>query len=174
MNENFEISKKLCNFVANKMLQAGEQKARNCIFEKPLGSHCGIRKSTGDLTAFVYRMGKRGVAGKVLPLQNRKGFERLPGYYRQEGAGIQASLHQIPLAPSLPYEIAAAVVQVVPYALIASKLFVDFAKQKNEIPGKSTCVAHFGSNTTVCAYTAYNEIEKKDLTLNNLLLQKVA
>lgn len=170
----FQISRSLVESLSAEFLRLGQTQNQKFKFEKPLGTHCGVFKKTGDFTVFVYQKGQRGVAGKVLHWENRTGYERLPGYYRQEGTGIYTCLHQRHCAPSFPYEIAAAVVQVVPYALIASKLFVDFAKQNKEIPGRSTCVAHFGSNSTVCAYTAYNEIEKKDLTLNNLLLLKVA
>lgn len=170
----FQISRSLVESLSAEFLRLGQTQNQKSMFEKPRGTHCGVFKKTGDFTVFVYQKGQRGVCGSVMQFQSRSNFELLPGYYRLEGTGIQKSLHQLHCAPSLPYEIAAAAVRVVPYALITAKIFVDFAKQKNEIPGKSTCVTHFGSNSTVCAYTAYNEIEKKDLTLNNLLLLKVA
>lgn len=175
MKENeFETAKIFFSLIANELRQAGEKKEKKFMFEKPLGTHCGVFKKSGDLTFAVYKKGQRGVCGSVEQFQSRSNFELLPGFYRIEGTGIFTRLHQLNCAPSLPYEIVAAMLQVVPYALITTKIFVDFAKQKNEIPGKSTCVAHFGSNSTVCAYTAYNEIEKKDLTPNNSLLLKVA
>lgn len=172
----FQISKSLVESLSAEFLRMGQTQNQKFMFEKPFGTHCGVFKKTGDFTVSVYKKGQRGVCGSVMQFQflPRSNFELLPGYYRREGTGIHTCLHQLHCAPSLPYEIAAAFVRVVPYALITTKSLVDFAKQKNEIPGKSTCVAHFGSNSTVCAYTAYNEIEKKDLTLNNLLLLKVA
>ena len=171
--KEFETAKKIFSLIANELRQAGEKKEKNFIFEKPKNFHCGIHHDSGDLSVFVYRVGRRGVAGKVLPWENRPGYERLPGYYRLEGTGIHTCLHKIH-APSLPYEITANLVCCMPYVIEVTKFL--FEKSQNTKLSlnrkKSACVAYFGSDSTIRTY--YNEIEKKDLTLNNLLLQKVA
>lgn len=173
IEKEFETAKKICSFIETELKKAGEKKEKNFIFEKPKNSHCGIHHDSGDLSIFVYSVGRRGVVGKVLPWENRPGFERLPGYYRMEGKGIHSSLHKIH-APSLPYEITANLVSVMPYVIEVTKFLFEKSQNTklNLNKKKSACVAHFGSDTTIRTY--YNEIEKKDLTLNNLLLQKVA
>ena len=171
--KEFEMSKIICSLIETSLKQAGEKKEKNFIFEKPKNSHCGIHHDSGDLSIFVYRVGKRGVAGKVLHWENRSGYERLPGYYRQEGTGIHSCLHKIH-APSLPYEITANLVHAIPYVIAVTKFLFEKSQNTklNLNKKKSACVAYFGSDSTIRTY--YNEIEKKDLTLNNLLLQKVA
>ena len=126
--KEFETAKKIFSLIANELRQAGEKKEKNFIFEKPKNSHCGIHHDSGDLSIFVYRVGRRGVVGKVLPSENRAGYERIPGYYKTEGKGIHSSLHKI-RAPSLPFEISANLVSVLPFVIEVTKFL--FEKNQN-------------------------------------------